>query len=197
MYMDKKRVKKHEIIRKSIHVIFENGYNGTSVKDLADAAGIPKGSLYNYFTNKEDYAREAMLLYYNEMSTEQFDYLVNENLTPLERIKQFYSTMIEDFNDEANCKLGCFVGNLTQEMGGVSEALREITNNIHSDIVKKIKNCLLAATENGDIAKNKDIDILASFIVSSRQGSLLRIKVTNNKSVLNDFYTILVEVLLK
>lgn len=195
--MDKKTIKKQEIIRKSIHVMFENGYNGTGVKDLTDAAGIPKGSLYNYFTSKEDYTKEAIYLYYNEMSKEQFDHLVDENLAPLDRIKQFYSTMIKDFRDDSNCKLGCFVGNLTQEMGGVSDILREATNNIHSDIVRKIKHCLLEAVANGDMAKDKNIDILAEFIVSSWQGSLLRIKATNNKEILDDFYIILTEILLK
>jgi len=195
--MNKKIMKQREIIEKSIHVMFENGYNGTGVKDLTDAAGIPKGSLYNYFSNKEDYAKEALYYYYREMSTEQFDHLVDNSLKPLDRIKRFYTTMIYDFTDETNCKLGCFVGNLTQEMGGVSEVLREATYEIHNEIVGKIKNCLVDAEENGDMPKGKNIDILAEFIVSSWQGALLRIKATNNKEILDDFYIILTEVLLK
>jgi len=195
--MNKREMKQREIIEKSIHVMFENGYNGTGVKDLTDAAGIPKGSLYNYFSNKEDYAKEAMIYYYKEMSKEQFDYLIDKKLKPLERIKKFYSTMIKDFNDESNCKLGCFVGNLTQEMGGVSEILRETTYDILSDIVRKVKNCLTEAVEIGDLPEGKNLDILAEFIVSSWHGSLLRIKATNDKEILDDFYIILTEVLLK
>jgi len=195
--MNKREMKQREIIEKSIHVMFENGYNGTGVKDLTDAAGIPKGSLYNYFANKEDYAKEAMIHYYREMSKKQFDYLVDENLKPLDRIKMFYSTMIDDFTDESKLKLGCFVGNLTQEMGGVSEVLREVTCEIHTDIVRKINGCLVDAVENGDMSKNKNVDVLAEFIVSSWQGTLLRIKASNSKEILDDFYIILTEVLLK
>lgn len=195
--MDKKTIKKQEIIKKSIHVMFKNGYNGTGVKDLADAAGIPKGSLYNYFGNKEDYAKEALYFYYNEMSKVQFDILADKNLKPLDRIKNFYGAMIKDFEDESNCKLGCFVGNLTQEMGGVSELLREVTDEIHSDIVQKIKSCLVEAVEKGDLVKGKNIDLFAEFIVSSWQGTLLRIKASKNKEILDTFYKVLVEVLLK
>jgi len=195
--MDKKTIKKHEIIRKSLHVMFENGYNATGVKDLTDAVGIPKGSLYNYFANKEDYAKEAMCLYYGEMSKKQFDYLIDEKLAPLERIKKFYSTMIQDFMDETQCKFGCFIGNITQEMAGTSEILRETSNRIHCDIVKKIRTCLSDAVRDGYIKKNKNIEVLAEFIVSSWQGSLLRIKATKNKKILDDFYTVLVEILLK
>lgn len=177
--------------------MFENGYNGTGVKDLTDAAGIPKGSLYNYFANKEDYAKEALYYYYREMSMEQFNHLVDVNQKPLDRIEMFYATMIKDFTDESNCKLGCFVGNLTQEMGGVSEVLREATCEIHNEIVSKIKNCLEEAQGKGDMPSGRNVDILAEFIVSSWQGALLRIKATNNKKILDDFYIILTEVLLK
>jgi len=195
--VDKKTTKKNEIIRKSIHVMFEKGYNGTGVKDLTDAAGIPKGSLYNYFESKEDYLKEALYLYYNEMSAKQFNILADKNLGPLDRIKNFYATMIEDFEDECNCRFGCFVGNITQEMGGVSEVIQGVTNEIHSEIVEKIKSCLTEAVEKGELSKDKDVDALAEFIVSSWQGALLRIKASHNKKIVDNFYKILVEVLLK
>lgn len=195
--MDKKTLKKHDIIRKSFSIMFENGYNGTGVKDLTDAADIPKGSLYNYFANKEDYAKEAILLYYNEMNKKQFDHLVNDKLAPLERIKSFYSTMIQTFNNEQQCKFGCFVGNITQEMSGTSAILREVTNQIHCEIARKIKHCLADAVMHKAMEKNTNVDILAEFITNSWQGSLLKIKATNNKKSLDDFYTVLVEILLK
>lgn len=196
--MDKKTIKKNEIIRKSLHVMLEKGYNGTGVKDLADAAGIPKGSLYNYFENKEDYAKEALYFYYDEMNEEFFNILVDKNLKPLDRIKNFYLAMIEEF-DESNCKLGCFIGNLTQEMGGVSKVIQAATDVIHSEIVRKIKNCLVEALEKGELQNDKErhIDDLSEFIVSSWQGTLLRIKAKNSKKLADDFYKILVEVLLK
>lgn len=195
--IDKKTMKKNEIIRKSIHVIFEKGYNGTGVKDLTDAAGIPKGSLYNYFENKEDYLKEALYLYYNEMSAKQFNILANKSLAPLDRIKNFYATMIEDFEDECNCRFGCFVGNITQEMGGVSKVIRGVTNEIHTEIVQKMKINLAEAVEKGDLPQDKDVDALAEFMVSSWQGALLRIKASHDKKIVDNFYKILVEVLLK
>lgn len=197
MPMDKKTIKKQEIIKKSIHVMFRNGYNGTSVKDLADAAGIPKGSLYNYFENKEDYAKEALYFYYKEMGRDRFNILKDKSLKPLERIKNFFAFMIKGYDEVSRCGLGCFIGNLTQEMGGVSELLGDVTNEIHSEIVDKIKSCLAEAVEKGDLTRVKNIDTLADFILSSWQGSLLRIKSSKDKKNLDNFYEILVEVLLR
>ena len=36
------------------------GYHGTGVKDIVDAAGVPKGSFYNYFDSKEAFAIAAL-----------------------------------------------------------------------------------------------------------------------------------------
>lgn len=176
--------------------MFEKGYNGTGVKDLADAAGIPKGSLYNYFKNKEDYAKEAVLYYYKEMSKEKFEVLSDKNLKPLDRIKKFYSDMIKEFDCGVNCKLGCFVGNLTQEMGGISDLLGSVVFEIHGEIVDKLENCLKEAVRDGSLSY-VETSSLAEFITNSWQGTLIRIKAGEDKKALEDFYKILEEVLLK
>ena len=58
--MKNKKMRKDEIIKASIDLMYLKGYNGTSVKDITDAAGIPKGSFYNYFEDKEQYAIDAL-----------------------------------------------------------------------------------------------------------------------------------------
>src|SRR3954467_3745345 len=35
-------------------LFFEQGYHATSMRQIADGAGVRVGSLYNHFTNKED-----------------------------------------------------------------------------------------------------------------------------------------------
>ena len=34
-------------------VFSQSGFNGSSVQDITEAAGVPKGSFYNYFDSKE------------------------------------------------------------------------------------------------------------------------------------------------
>lgn len=194
--MDKKLIKKNEILKNSIDVMLLKGYNGTSVKDITDAARIPKGSFYNYFKDKEHYAVDALYYYFYETSKEKFEILEDKSIKPLERIKNFYKYMIIEF--EGSCfKLGCFVGNITQEMGDISTIISEATDNIHKEIVKRIHTCLMEACELKKLNSEVDIKKLANFIVSSWQGALLRMKASKNREDLDDFYEVLVEVLLK
>src|SRR3954466_2411853 len=42
-----------EILRVALRLFTENGYEGTSTRDITDALGITKSSLYHHFQNKE------------------------------------------------------------------------------------------------------------------------------------------------
>ena len=52
--------KKDHILQAGMEVMKTHGYNGTSVKDIVDAARVPNGSFYNYFESKEAFAIEAL-----------------------------------------------------------------------------------------------------------------------------------------
>lgn len=195
--MDKKTLKKQEIIEKSIDVMFRQGYHGTGVKDLTDAAGIPKGSLYNYFENKEDYVKEALNYYYEVMSKSQFDKLTDKTLKPTERIKQFYKMMMDDMVLESEFCKGCFAGKITQEMSGINDAIQDVISHINKDIINKIKLNLEEAIEIGEINNSMDPERMAEFIFNSWHGSLQGIKASRDKKTLDVFFQMLTEVLLK
>ncbi|MBI5248325.1 MAG: TetR/AcrR family transcriptional regulator, partial [Desulfomonile tiedjei] len=45
---------KESIIRESTRLFLANGFRGTSVKEITEAAGIGRGTLYWYFKSKEE-----------------------------------------------------------------------------------------------------------------------------------------------
>lgn len=189
-------MRKDEIIKASIDLMYLKGYNGTSVKDITDAAGIPKGSFYNYFEDKEQYAIDALHHYYNNNPVHKILLSTNKELKPLERIVKFFEKGIQNAVKK-ELKYGCFIGNLSQEMGDVTETISNAAADITKEIVLQVYKNLVEAHEKGDLKSNVDLKILASFIISSWQGSLVRMKMAANKTALDDFYTILTDVLLK
>lgn len=50
-----------EAIRSAAAVFAENGYHGSSTRDIAEHMGIKQGSLYYYFKSKEDALNEVCL----------------------------------------------------------------------------------------------------------------------------------------
>lgn len=58
---DKYEQKHQAAIRAAAAVFAENGYHGSSTRDIAERMGIKQGSLYYYFRSKEDALSEVCL----------------------------------------------------------------------------------------------------------------------------------------
>ena len=194
--MKNKTERKNEIIRTSINLMYLKGYNGTSVKEITDAAGIPKGSFYNYFKDKEQYAIDAINYYEQYLTLKASEILTNKDLKPLDRIKEFFKLSIKNLK-EKNLKYGCFVGNLTQEMGDVSQLISNAASKVDETKARLIKENLLEAYQNKELKKEIDLETLANFILNSWQGALVRMKMNSNKGPLDDFYSVLCNTLLR
>ena len=44
----------------------KSGFNGCSVQDITECAGVPKGSFYNHFDSKEALAAAALEHYWSD-----------------------------------------------------------------------------------------------------------------------------------
>jgi hypothetical protein len=54
---------KEQIVTTSLQLLHGKGFNATSVQDITDAAGVPKGSFYNHFSSKEALGLEVLQRY--------------------------------------------------------------------------------------------------------------------------------------
>ena len=197
MTTTKHKAKKSEILQKGMEIMWLNGYNGTSVKDIVNAAGIPKGSFYFYFDSKVDFAVEAMHAYLENMVKEPMSILEDETLTPLERLQKHYEYRINVIARQFEYKLGCFASNLAQEMADTCETIRksvtEVMKSMDAPIVAQIRQ----AMENGEITSSNDPEALAEFIENSWRGALTSMKVERSDRPLQNFKQFLFSHLLK
>lgn len=51
---EKERARAFRLVDCALELFSKHGYDSVSVKKIAEAAGMAQGSLYNYFSNKED-----------------------------------------------------------------------------------------------------------------------------------------------
>ena len=56
--------KRPEIVRAAITLFSERGIDGTSMRDIAQAAGVREAAIYRHFVSKEELAREIFLSWY-------------------------------------------------------------------------------------------------------------------------------------
>lgn len=59
--------RRDELIRIAGKLFAENGFHVTTIRDVADAAGIQSGSLYHHFTSKESMVEELLREYWSKL----------------------------------------------------------------------------------------------------------------------------------
>ena len=186
---------KQHITRKGLKALYLKGYNATGVQEIANAAGIPKGSFYNYFNNKEDFAIEAMRLF-TERELEMMQHILSDNSKPpLERIKALYKNKIEYLSAKGAFSLGCFLCNITLEMADVSEAIALEASRCFNDEYEPLLVCLQQAQTEGSLDSTRDLDQLTSLIRNSWLGALVIMKANKSEAPLREFQILLNDML--
>ena len=177
--------------------MFLNGYNATGIKDITDEMGIPKGSFYNHFTSKEEFGLAVLQNYCDNGVTMHKMRLIEAEGSPLQRLKSHYCYMTDFLLGERSCKLGCIMGNFSQELGDVNENFRAVLDDEFNKCQEIIVQCLSEAQTAGEIASDMDTHSLGGFILNSWHGALVRMKSTGTPRPLEDFKQLVFNQLLK
>jgi len=186
-----------EIIESAIKVMHLKGYNATGVQELVDAAGIPKGSFYNYFKSKEDFAIDALKYFASRFQKAFEQNLKNKSISPMKRLEKLFNQLIGWFTNEFKLKSGCFAGNLCQEMGDVNKPIGEAVEDLFIGTSGLLKDCLLEAQQAGEIDRSIDAGKIAEAIWNSWEGALMRMKTNKSAKPLEDFKYMVFKILLK
>src|ERR1700748_773854 len=70
-----------KLLEKGGDLLSRMGFNATGVQEITAAAGVPKGSFYNYFDSKEAFA-VAVLTEYWEAVVAEYGAILNQPRTP-------------------------------------------------------------------------------------------------------------------
>ena len=174
-----------------MELMWDLGYNGTSVNDIVKAAGVPKGSFYFYFESKEDFAIQSLREYFKEMYGGFSNQLLNGEGTPLERIKLFYKSRTEELIKQIDDNRGCFACNLSSEVAehivGIQAEVAKIHNRVLLDLVTVGKQ----AQDAGELDSNIDVEKMFAFIEDAGKGAMVSIKALGNHSPLESFHYML------
>ena len=92
--------KRERILEATLKVISEKGYETSTIEMIAECAGVSKGSVYRYFTSKENLVTELINSMFDKLA-EKINDSMHEDLDALEIIQlhiQSYLEFIEENN---------------------------------------------------------------------------------------------------
>jgi len=89
----KQEKKKKEILQVAASIFAEKGYEKTTMEDVASQLLMTKGSMYYYFSNKEEMLFESQMLIL-EPSIEKISNIKASSLPPVEKITQLFEEFV-------------------------------------------------------------------------------------------------------
>lgn len=177
-------------------VFLEKGYNNSGIETIVQAASVPKGSFYYYFASKEDFGLQVLTRFGDEVRANFERCLGDSSLSPLERLRKYFEEACVRL-ESRQCRNGCLLGNLSQELADQSEEFRARLREIFDEIRDRYAECLSIAQEAGEISPDLDVGELAEFCLSSWQGAILRAKAARSVEPIKIFIDILFSYVLR
>src|SRR5262245_19438024 len=184
------------ILDAGLKVMFRSGYNGSSVRDIVDAAGAPQGSFTNHFRSKEVFAREVLDRYFAYVKGLVSAALDDPALTPRARLRR-YLDIITGKLEADRWSRGCLIGDFSLEAPSHSDLLRTRLAEIFQEWRMPFATCIAEAQAAGEIASQFDPIDLADFLLASWQGAILRMKVERSPAALERFKLIAFQTVFK
>ncbi|MCV7176056.1 TetR family transcriptional regulator KstR2 [Mycolicibacterium sphagni] len=90
--------RREELLVLAATMFAERGLRATTVRDIADSAGILSGSLYHHFKSKEQMVEEVLRDFLDWLF-ERYEQIIATEPNPLERLKGLFMTSFEAIED--------------------------------------------------------------------------------------------------
>jgi TetR/AcrR family transcriptional repressor of nem operon len=177
---------KDDIVQIGLDLVLSKGFNATGVETILKQAKVPKGSFYNFFTSKEDFALAIIDKFVADQVEVFIPIFSDESLPPLTRVKKSFEALLKQFESN-DCSQGCLIGNLGQEMADHFESVRQRLEESLQEWTGAISTLLRQAQQAKAIPADLDTLMLAENLISSFQGALLRAKVKKKPEPVKDF----------
>jgi TetR/AcrR family transcriptional repressor of nem operon len=178
------------LLEAGIQTFSKAGFNGCSVQDITEAAGVPKGSFYNYFDSKEALAAEAVAHYWADAAGRALDLLDDPTRPPSARLRRYFEIAAAEMGQQSfTC--GCLLGSMAAERSDHSPLIAAQLSAIFDEWSRRIGKCLREAQDAGEIQSGSDPELLATFILNAWEGALQRARIERGERPLRQFIEML------
>ncbi|MCX4573001.1 TetR/AcrR family transcriptional regulator [Streptomyces sp. NBC_01571] len=176
--------KREDLLASALETFHARGFHGTGIKEIADAAGAPKGSFYNHFSSKEECAIEALRLYGAER---RMDMLADTTSPPLERVRRHFEFLRDEVVDRDFTR-GCMFGNFATDVIDHSDEIRTAVADSLRNWNSAIAAALTEARRDGAVRADLDPDVTARFLVNAWEGTLIEARATKSAAAFDTFF---------
>jgi len=136
-----KEKKRSDIACSCMDILLEYGIKNLTISQIAKTAGVGKGTIYEYFENKEDIVFEIITMFIVEYEKKLLE-IIDLNISTKDKLFHFFYMIHEDENSNKQLNiyrefLAISMTNETQEMVDFNIKCREKFTDILGQIMKE------------------------------------------------------------
>ena len=150
------------ILECSKQLFSEYGYHKTQISDIISRAKIARGTVYQYFKNKDDIFITLLEDYFNKWQKilVRRDYELDfTKITAVDFLKHRIKTTLQFFADDHE------LCNIVLRMGvGLHENIEHVIKNLERDILNIVKEEIHFGQRTKNVDENMDTDLVASVL---------------------------------
>ncbi|MFC4302626.1 TetR/AcrR family transcriptional regulator [Cohnella boryungensis] len=169
---------REKIIVHALHLFNTRGIAQTSIQDIMQATGLPKGAIYRRFETKEaivlaTFERAGQIL------QEFFVQAEREGTTALGKLLKI-SAIYQDAVDNPPIPGGCPLLNMAVESDGVFPELQQKAAIAYGGMVLFVQSIIEQGIRNGEFRSDTDASDMASFLIDSMEGAIMASRLTGS-----------------
>jgi TetR/AcrR family transcriptional repressor of nem operon len=180
---------KEQLVDRTLGVWIERGFEGASVNDLVAAAGVPKGSFYNHFSSKEQFAVEHVNRYVHTLALES---LANAPGRAVDAVRDHFAQLVASRRD-GRMAFGCLLGTFSNSVTGAYPELQEALHASFEQWVDALTAALSRAREAGELSTDRAPADLAAALVDGFEGAVARSRAAGALGPLDLFLAVTLE----
>jgi TetR/AcrR family transcriptional regulator, transcriptional repressor for nem operon len=169
------------VLEAAMHCFWAQGYEATSVRDLAAQMGITGASLYNAFGDKRSLYRRSLAYYLAQSVRDRVARF--ERLEPFPAIRAFFDEIVgRSVNDKQ--RRGCMLVNTALELAPYDAEFRKIVAEEMIFIEQFFLRCVAAGQKDGTVSAAQPAAELAELLLSVLLGIRVLARTRPQRTVL-------------
>jgi len=165
-----KEEKKGQIVEAAIRIFAKKGFSETTINDIANAAGIGKGTVYEYFKNKETIFQESFHYFMGFLDLDLEKILLGPH-SPREKLEQVISLFYGLPKDSGEFVELMFVfwAEGIKDKGGKGILVNQM-HKFYRSYAEIFTDIILEGMSDGTFRKNINPGNVAAIIIASLDG---------------------------
>jgi len=160
---------------------WNNGYEATSMRDLAEHTGMTTPSLYNAFGDKRAIYRLALDRYVR-LTLEAGSAILGGDDPPLRALERYFDALIEEALAD-RLRKGCFAVNTALELAH-DQDFRDVVIGAFDEVERSVRDCVAAGQRDGSIATSQPAADIARLALSIVLGIRVLARTNPNRELL-------------